>query len=225
MHSERHVGQSVLRCRRLSVASSLLRHPTATRRISWSVLDFSGIESLVESCVRESTRLDYKRDLPGRTDKDKKEFCEDVAAFANTRGGVIIFGVAEGTGSEDESGVPGSVTGVSMPDPDAEALRLANVLRSGLSPRLSGVDIYLVEEQGEAARRCLVVSVPQSLARPHMVTSGGVALRLLGALGGWQGISWTLVRYVTHFEPAETGLSACGCGEWTASPPLQSDRV
>jgi predicted HTH transcriptional regulator len=41
----------------------------------------------------ESRVLEYKADLPGGRDEDKREFLADVTALANTAGGAIIYGV------------------------------------------------------------------------------------------------------------------------------------
>jgi predicted HTH transcriptional regulator len=40
--------------------------------------------------------LDYKRDHYGRTDTDRRKLAGDVAALANTAGGVILIGLEEG---------------------------------------------------------------------------------------------------------------------------------
>lgn len=51
------------------------------------------IEQLIQESVSESRTLDYKEELPGNSDQQKKDFLADVSAFANTRGGDLIFGV------------------------------------------------------------------------------------------------------------------------------------
>ena len=51
-------------------------------------------------------------------------------SFANTAGGHLIFGMTE-TG-----GVPDGVPGVVIPDVEDEKLRLENMLRDGVAPRL-----------------------------------------------------------------------------------------
>ena len=49
----------------------------------------------VESAVQETDDLDWKQALPVDADKKLKEFAKDVAAMANTNGGVIVYGVRE----------------------------------------------------------------------------------------------------------------------------------
>jgi predicted HTH transcriptional regulator len=46
----------------------------------------------------ENKTLDYKRDLPGQSEGEKKEFLYDASSFANTLGGDIVFGVEEQNG-------------------------------------------------------------------------------------------------------------------------------
>src|SRR5580698_8294411 len=88
------------------------------------------IQALKDSGVQESQRLEYKRELPGTRDEDKREFLADVSSFSNTEGGDVIYGVAE------ERGLIAEIVGLSSPDFDAETLRLENLIRDGISPRL-----------------------------------------------------------------------------------------
>lgn len=70
---------------------------------------------LLENKVSERKTIDYKRDLPGGADQDKKEFLADVSSFANTEGGELIFGMTEA------SGVPTEIVGVAIGNPDRKA--------------------------------------------------------------------------------------------------------
>src|SRR4051812_41318824 len=86
------------------------------------------IQALVGQ-VSEGRTLDFKRDLPGGSDADKKEFLADVSSFANTNGGDLILGV------DEKAGVASKIVGVSASDVDAETLRLEQIILSGLDPR------------------------------------------------------------------------------------------
>jgi hypothetical protein len=46
---------------------------------------------LLNNEVTESKLLDYKLQIP----EDTKELCADITAFANTDGGVIVYGIEE----------------------------------------------------------------------------------------------------------------------------------
>ena len=55
------------------------------------------IQDLIDNQVRENIKLDYKASasLAKKNDNCKKELSKDVSAFANSDGGVLIYGVVE----------------------------------------------------------------------------------------------------------------------------------
>jgi predicted HTH transcriptional regulator len=56
------------------------------------------IMALRENDVREGKSIDYKVFLPEGSPSDMKEFLVDVASYANTSGGHIVFGIDENEG-------------------------------------------------------------------------------------------------------------------------------
>ncbi|MDP9474231.1 MAG: ATP-binding protein [Actinomycetota bacterium] len=124
------------------------------------------LEGLVEEGARELGSIEYKLQLPGGSDADKREYLADVSSFANANGGDIVFGV------DEDGGVPTRLPGLEAgTDLDGAILRLENVVRDGLSPRVQGVACRPVPV-GEG-RHAIVLRVPRSFARPHMVTFKG----------------------------------------------------
>jgi hypothetical protein len=117
--------------------------------------------SLISRGVQEQKILDYKRDLPGNSDNDKKEFLADVSSFANTVGGFLIYGIAE------TQGVAVDIAGINGLDPDNEKLRLDQIIREGIEPRLPELDIHSVKLKN--GNDILVIQIPQSHIAPHMV--------------------------------------------------------
>lgn len=50
-------------------------------------ITYADIQQLIDNAVSESRTLDYKRDLPGDSDSEKREFLSDIASLANAAGG------------------------------------------------------------------------------------------------------------------------------------------
>ena len=120
------------------------------------------LQSLIDDEERELRVTDYKRTLPGRTEGDKKEFLADVCSFANTAGGDLIYGMIE------SAGTPQELVGVDADDIDAEISRLESSVRDGIEPRIQGIRSQPVRL--ENSKHALVIRVPRSFSRPHVVT-------------------------------------------------------
>lgn len=119
------------------------------------------LQALVTAGVPEGRRIEYKRQLPGNSDDEKRELLADVSSFANASGGDLLYGV------EEAGGLPTAIIGVSGVDPDAEILRLESIIRTGVDPRIPGVHLRAVPLASGSF--VLVVRIPQSWALPHVV--------------------------------------------------------
>jgi hypothetical protein len=127
------------------------------------------IEALVANAVAEGRAIEYKQQLPGGTDDDKKEFFADVSSFANAAGGDLIFGVADKRDANGKpTGIPEKADGLAGVNVDEQIRRLDDMLRSGIEPRIPGCRIRSVE--GFASGPVLVIRIPKSWAAPHMIT-------------------------------------------------------
>lgn len=120
----------------------------------------SDIDALLANQVPEGRSVEYKRDLPGGGDAEKKEFLADVSSFANTAGGDLIFGIHE------VGGVPTQIFGVSTNDMDAEQRRIDSMIRDGLEPRIS---YALRPIQASNGKVVLILRIDQSFEAPHRV--------------------------------------------------------
>lgn len=126
------------------------------------------IVSLVENRVAESRTLDYKRDLPGRKDADKRELLADVSSFANTAGGVLLFGIeTERDANGADTGIPVCFKTVSVTNLDETTRWLSQVIGDGLSPSLRRLAFQPITlPTGETV---LALGIPRSLDAPHAV--------------------------------------------------------
>lgn len=127
------------------------------------------LNALVLAKAPESIELEYKAELPGMGDSDKKEYLADVSAFANTSGGVLLYGIeTEKDENGHDNGIPKGIVGVEIPNENDVRLRLTNIVRDGLDPRLAP-EIALQVIDLEGAKQVLAVGVSRSVAGPHAV--------------------------------------------------------
>ena len=120
------------------------------------------IKALIRDCIEENARLEYKRKID-LSRNGRKEACRDISAFANSQGGIIIYGIEEETQKE-----LGSIPKDIKPLTDASIKEtIENVLLNGISPPIN-FWIHTIEVSGGF---CLAIQIPQSLST-HMVTLG-----------------------------------------------------
>jgi hypothetical protein len=118
------------------------------------------IQQLCDEACPESLSLEFKRDLPGSSDRDKHELCKDVSALANADGGDIVYGI------DEKSGAANAIAPIVGEAPDAAARRLAQVLDAGIEPRVRGLSFRHVDVPGGYV---LVVRVSASFEGPHCI--------------------------------------------------------
>ncbi len=126
------------------------------------------LQALVSNSVVERKTLEYKQALPGNSDRDKKEFLADVSSFANASGGDLIYGIIE----DKKTGTPKALEGLCIENIDQEILRLDNIIRTGIQPRLPSVTISppLALENSKIV---LIIRIPKSWISPHRVIYDG----------------------------------------------------
>jgi|SRR5690554_4066809 len=138
-------------------------------------IDANALAELIEYQVSESETLDYKKGAPDTWRKSsapkpeaiqklKAEFLKDVTAFANAKGGDLVYGVAEGTGA-----AAGGILGFDYEKKDQDGLErhLQDLCRENISPPIQLQFRFVTLDD---AKTVLVVRVPDSWNKPHMVT-------------------------------------------------------
>lgn len=132
-----------------------------------SELEERDLRELIAKEEPERKTLEYKRDLLGGRDEEKREFLADACSFANASGGFLIYGM------EAEEGRPVDLPGIAGRDMDAEILRLESIIRDGIAPHIPGVGSRAVPlSNGHPA---LVVEIRKSWVSPHMVKYKGAS--------------------------------------------------
>src|SRR5437667_7179501 len=142
-------------------------------------IDEARLQALVTNAVLEGRRLEYKEELPGTGDGERREFLADASSFANAGGGDLIYGMRE---RRDEDGRPtreaGEVVGVEADNIEPEVVRLSQLLRDGIEPEMAGVAFHSVRLS--SGRSCLLLRVPRSWAGLHMLTVRNAPHRFYG---------------------------------------------
>ncbi len=114
------------------------------------------LQALVDRKVQESIHLDYKRS--GALTNKISEVSKDVSSFANSDGGVLVYGVVE------EGHLPVSIDG-GVEHAVMTRERLEQKIRSNVSPIIEGIDIVQIPVDDERSLYC--VNVPRSDKAPH----------------------------------------------------------
>lgn len=123
-------------------------------------LTYSMIARAVDEKVAENIDLDWKQALPADVEKKRWEFAKDVAMLANTRGGLIVFGVREVDERAQE--LVGVATG------ERHRQRLRALAYGRVRPMVNGLLIEALDD-GNGERGLIVVFVPPSSDAPHVV--------------------------------------------------------
>src|ERR1039458_372174 len=92
--------------------------------------------------------------------------------MANAAGGDMVFGVVDKDGPDGQNtGIAEKLSGIRIPNVQKAIEPLTNLIRDGIKPRLTGVAMRSVTCAGGDV---LVIRIPASWNRPHMVTIGNV---------------------------------------------------
>ncbi len=131
----------------------------ALTNISLADIAEGHLQRLIAAQAAESLQVEYKRKTYGTNDDQRREFLANVSSFANAAGGDLVIGMTAA------NGIP---TGVHpfMGDGEAERLRLEQMARDGLYPRITNLQTRAVPLSGGFV---VVIRVPKSYNPPHRI--------------------------------------------------------
>jgi hypothetical protein len=104
----------------------------------------------------ETDRLEFKREIILFNDKDKNEFAKDVSAFANTKGGQIVFGK-----EDPEQG--GRIVGIKRET--FNSAQMQQIISSRCYPPVS-FEAKLIRIKNKWFG---LLTIPESVAKPHEI--------------------------------------------------------
>ncbi len=124
------------------------------------------LQHLIDEERIEKKVLDYKSELNGNNDSDKKEFLADISSFANAIGGDLIYGIIENR----KTGKPEKLEGIEIPNVDQEILRLDQIIRDGIEPNIPSSSINIQEIQLKNSKYVLIIRINKSWMNPHRIS-------------------------------------------------------
>ncbi len=119
------------------------------------------ITALIDNEAEESVHLDFKAaGALSKDDKKKTEIAKDVSAFANSDGGIIVYGIEE----RDHKAYA-----LSYIDGNTYTKEwLEQVIQDNIQRRIEGLEIFPIRENGDITKSIYIVKIPRSSNTPHM---------------------------------------------------------
>lgn len=123
--------------------------------------DLKIIESFINNEIEESVNIEFK--ASGSISKQpsvKKEMSKDISSFANSDGGIIIYGVEEKNHKAHSlSTINGNVYTKEF---------LEQVINSTIKRTIKNLKIFPIRVDGDIGKSIYVVQIPSSVDAPHM---------------------------------------------------------
>lgn len=127
------------------------------------VINEDDIKQIISNKFEESIDLDFKKaDSLGNTDGKKAEISKDVSSFANSAGGIIIYGIVE------ENHIASSLSFVNGNEYTKEWLE--QVIQSRIQRKIENLKIFPVRIDDDIEKTIYVVKIPESPLAPHMAS-------------------------------------------------------
>ena len=121
---------------------------------------YKDLEDLINNQIEESLHLDYKAsDSLGKSDGRKKEIGKDVSSFANSDGGIIIYGVKEFV-EENKKHLPEKIDSIDRNEFSKEWLE--QIINSNIFPRINDLKIIVINVPNQENRVVYVVQIKKS---------------------------------------------------------------
>jgi hypothetical protein len=123
--------------------------------------DIKFIQSLIDNEIEESIHIEFKRaEALSKKDSVKKEISKDVSAFANSDGGIIIYGI------EEKNHKASNFSFINGKEYTKEWLE--QIISSTINRTIQDLKIFPIRYDSKIEKSIYVVQIPSSLDAPHL---------------------------------------------------------
>jgi len=121
----------------------------------------SDLEDLISNEIEESLYLDFKASgAIDKTDIKKREIAKHVSAFANSDGGIIIYGIIENNHRpESFDFIDGNLYNKEW---------LENVIDGNIQQRIQDIEIIPIRFDQDLQKTVYIIKIPRSQNAPHI---------------------------------------------------------
>ncbi len=125
------------------------------------IYDIDILKSFIENEIEESIHIEFKSgDALSKNDSKKKEVSKDVAAFANSDGGIIVYGISEKNHKADSFAyVDGKIYTKEW---------LEQIISTTIRRNIDGLKIFPIRNNNNIKESIYVVQIPISIDAPHL---------------------------------------------------------
>lgn len=124
-------------------------------------VQYSQLMTLINNQVPEAFDLDFKSQMYSASEREKHNAATDVAALANTAGGLLILGI-----EEDDQARAAAAPGVALSDADERRIR--QIVGSQVVP-MPVIDVLRIPNPALSGHGLVLIAVPRSPLAPHAV--------------------------------------------------------
>ena len=128
------------------------------------LVQHADLMALISNRVPEAFDLDFKSEMYGPTDRDRRDAATDVAALANTAGGLLVLGI-----DEDDQARATAAPGLELSEADERRIR--QIVGSQVVP-MPVLDVLRVEDPDRSGHG-LVLIVVSDAEKAACESSGG----------------------------------------------------
>ncbi len=123
----------------------------------------SDLQSVIDDQFEESLYLEFKSAAAlNKKDLTKKEISKDISSFANSDGGIVIYGIAERDHKADSFNY--------IDGREITKEWLENVIESNIKRRIADIKIFPIRCDNNIEKTVYLIKIPASLSAPHMAS-------------------------------------------------------